>query len=151
MHGLVSALKGTEFHRISFFASREFCGDMSATGCKLDISSSGSAPIVFHMLQEAKLPTSFLPFIIDPGAGTIGGTGYLVIDNRDFPVGWLSHIIVGGSIGGHGPDFFRIFQGKHIREHGAEAEAIDEDTCGINTQIVFDQSEYVVPEFRVIW
>ena len=111
MHGLVSALKGTEFHRISFFASREFRGDMSATGCKLDISSSGSAPIVLHMLQEAIFPTPFLRIIIDPGAGTIGGAGCLVIGNRDTPVGWLGHIIVGGSIGGHGPDFFRIFQG----------------------------------------
>ena len=143
MHGLVSGLKGTEFHRISFFASREFRGDMSATGCKLDIGSSGSAPIVFHMLQEAIFPTLFLRVITDPGAGTIGGTGCLVIGNRDMPVGWLSHIIVGRSIGGHGPDFFRIFQGKHIREHGAEAETSDEDACGINAQIGFHQGEYV--------
>jgi len=37
MHGLVSALKGTKFHRISFFATLELVDDMSATGCKLDI------------------------------------------------------------------------------------------------------------------
>src|SRR5438128_1468283 len=87
MNGLVSALKGTEFHRITFLASREFRGDMSAIGCKLDIGSGGSAPIVFHMLQEAIFPTLFLRVITDPGAGTIGGTGCLVIGNRNMPVG----------------------------------------------------------------
>jgi len=37
MHGLVSALEGTKFHRISIFAPLELVVDMSATGCKLDI------------------------------------------------------------------------------------------------------------------
>src|SRR6185369_3164888 len=99
MHGLVSALKGTEFHRISFFASREFRGDMGAVGCNLDIRSSGSAPIVLHMLQEAKFPACFPRFIIDPWAPIIGDSGCLVIGNRDMPIGWLSHIVVGRSIG----------------------------------------------------
>jgi len=103
------------------------------------------------MLQEAVFSTRFLPVIIDPGARAIVGTGRLEIGDRDVPVGWLSHIVVGRSIGRHGSDFFRIGVGKHIREHGSETETSDEDTRGINTHIGFNQSEYVVPEFRVIW
>lgn len=106
------AIKGTEFHRVTRFTSRELCDDMSrASGGKLDINIGITASIVFGMLPEAIFPAGFLRVATDPWAPTIIDTGCLVIGDRDMPVGRLGiEVEVGRRIGGHRPYPFRIAQ-----------------------------------------